>query len=464
MGSMNYTTTYKTSPTENDAFTQGINSGFISRYAFLLLILASLAIDFFTPYLMQARLLPNAVRFTADAVVLALIILLMLRVIVFNKIPAMLLLILGITLIWGVVAFGEGQPLVATAWGWWRLFKFPILGVLTFLQPFWVDNSSEKLRRFTLYALQLNVLLQILEYLGGEVPGDNLAGFFGRHGVGALLLFIMFALCLAFGRWLDKGRWDMMIWVFVLGAISSGLGEMKFFPFGVAAIGLMTFVLQLLKGRQFQKLFVYTILLTLLIFSFGAFYNKVVAEANGSRRLEEYLDLDTLDAYLNRSFTRDGNKFYIGRGLAVQLGWQSIQRDNTTLLFGMGIGSRSESVTLGVVGEGLSESYYGLASGSSLMVLMQELGVGGLTLFGLICLIIILHLWNDLLRFPESEHNTLRYAIILLTLMWPMWLWYTQTWIHSVFMTLYWATLGYLWGYARQQDKKRKANTSSYIL
>lgn len=434
--------------TVQNSLARGIDQHFLTKYAFLLLIALSFAVDFFTPYLIRRRYVPGSVRYLGDMAIMGLFILLLLRSIVFNRIPLALLVIIGITMIWGLVALYEGQPLLATVWGWWRLFKFPIIGVLTYLQPFWPENFSEKLRVGCLRLLQLNVLLQGYQYFTGEIPGDHLSGFFGKHGVAPLLLFAMFCLSLALGRWLAKSRWDMLLWVLPLSAIASGLGEMKLFPFVMVAMGVVTFVIQLLRGRHYQKLFFYALFIAVATIAFGMFYNIVVAEARGTRRIEEYLNSETLDEYLNRSYRRSNGEYYFGRGFALRLGWQNIQRDNTTLLFGTGLGTRGESKSLGVAGSGLTGSDFGLNSGTSLLVLLQELGVVGLTVFWLISMWIVAALWLPMMRHPDSEHNTLRFAVMLLTVLWPLWIWYSQTWTFGVFMALYWGSVGYLLGYA----------------
>lgn len=437
---------------EKSYLEKGIEKQFLTKYAFLILVSFSLAIDFFTPYLVRQKVLPNSVRYLGDAAILGLFVLLLFRSIVFNKIPIALFLILAILSIWGLVAFYEGQPILATFWGAWRLFKFPIIGILTFVQPFWPENFSERFRLACLRILQVNVLLQLYQYLAGEVPGDHLSGFFGKHGVSPLLLFIMFCLSIALGRWLAESKWDMLFWVLPLGGLASGLGEMKLFPFVIVAMGIVTFVLQLLRGRQYQKLFFYAVFTAIVVVAFGMFYNAVVADARGTLRIEEYLNIDTLDEYLNRSYIRPNGEYYFGRGFALQLGWQTIQRDSTTTLFGTGLGSRSESQTLGVAGSGLTSGDYGLSSGSSLLVLMQELGVVGLILFELVAFWVVGALWIAAAKHPESRHNTLRFAIMLLTILWPLWLWYSQTWTFGVYMTLYWGTVGYLMAFAAKDD------------
>lgn len=431
---------------------KGIQSSFISRYAFLLLIVLSLGVDFFTPFLNQQRILPSVVRYVADVAIMGMFMLLMVRTIVFDKIPKSLLIILGITLIWGIIPLFEQQSILATLWGWWRLFKYPIIGILTYLQPFWPENFSQKFKRGLLISLQLNTLLQIFQYANGAIPNDNLAGFFGRVGVAPLLMFITFCMSLAFAEWLVKHQWRFLLWVMILGGIASGLGEMKLFPVVVVVLSIITFLLQTLRGGNLQQLVFYTALIILIIFGFGSFYNTVVAEARGTLRIEEYLELETLDGYLNRYYVRDNGEYYIGRGYALQLGWETIQRDYTTLLFGMGLGSRSESTTLGVAGSGLLQSDFGIVAGSSLLVYMQEMGIVGLTFFAVFITIVCVELWRDFKRFPQSEHNSLRVGVIICSMTWPLLIYYGQTWTFSVFMTLYWGVLGYLLGYARRMD------------
>ncbi|MEM7330581.1 MAG: hypothetical protein AAF490_00725 [Chloroflexota bacterium] len=442
----------KVGKAEKSSLAKGIEQQVWTKYAFLFLILASFSVDFFTPYLVRMRILPNSVRFLADAAILGLFVLLLFRSIVFDKIPLPLFLIFAILAVWGLVATYEGQPLLATLWGAWRLFKYPIIGILTYLQPFWPDNFHETLRIGCLRLLQVNISLQIFQYASGDIPGDHLSGFFGKHGVSPLLFLIIFCLAVALGRWLAESKWDMLLWVLPLGAVASGLGEMKLFPFVVVALSSVTFVVQLLRGRQYQKLFFYVVFVAIVTVSFGMFYNTVVAEARGTLRIEEYLNVETLDEYLNRSYRRDNGNYYLGRGFALQLGWDTIQRDGTTFLFGMGVGTRSESTTLGVAGAGLVESVYGLNSGTSLLVMMQEFGVVGLVLFEIIMLWSVFVLWLSVEKNSKSPYNTLRFAIMLLSLLWPIWLWYSQTWTFGVFMTLYWGTLGYLLGFAKNNE------------
>ena len=422
---------------------------FLFDYPLIALLVVAFAIDVFTPYFIWKGLLPGAVRFISDLIIAFILVIVVVRMLVFDRIPGAVLLILGITLIWSTVAIFERQSGLATIWGWWLMFRYPLVAIFTFIQPVWPKGFTRLFTRLCLFLLQINTLLQIYQYFTGQRVGDDLAGFFGWQGVIPLLMFMMFTTCLALGYWLHYGQWRMFIWSILLGSIASGLGEIKFFPFAALLVGVLAVLMQVIEGGHLPRLMIFIALFTVLTPAFASFYNIVVADAQGSKRIEEYLDPDTLNEYLYKTYARSGGRFYIGRGFAFNLGWQSIQRDETTFLFGMGIGARSESQALGIVGAGLTQGDYGITAGTSILVFMQEFGIVGLSLFIVIGIWIIVVLWRDVHRYPDSETNPLRFGLIIFTFLWPFWLWYGRIWIFSVVMLLYWFSLGYVLCMAR---------------
>lgn len=416
---------------------------FWSKYLFLMPLLLALAIDLITPYFISHRMIPSAVRWLADAAIAGMIVLVFARMMAFDRIPLGALALAGMSIIWILVGLFENQGVLTTVWGWWRMFKYPAVGIFVYLHQAWPENIPLWLKKGLLGVLTFEVAMQGWQYFSGVQPGDHLAGTFGRHGVGPLFMFTIFVLCLALGQWLAQGKSRMLIWTLVLGSIASGLGEIKFFPFAVVAVAAATMAIHMIRGGQIQKLLIYIGLFAVVVPTFFVFYNNVVATESNSKRLEDYFELDTTEAYLNNTYVNSGGRFYIGRGFALQLGWQVIQRDMTTFLFGYGLGARSESKSLGLEGAGLQNGYYG-TSGTSLLVMMQELGTVGLTIFALFILWVALRLFRDARRDPDSDLNVLRYAILLYTITWPLWIWYHQVWDYGVTMGLYWATLGYL--------------------
>ena len=169
---------------------------------------------------------------------------------VFNRIPPWFLAVIGVTLLSSITAVFEGQAVAATVWGWWIMFRYPMLAVFAYLQPHWPEQFSKRIRYLVLFLLTLNVGFQGLQYLGGEIPGDNLAGAFGRHGVGALTMFTMLAICLALGQWLATGKATELMWALAMGAIGSGLGEMKVYPAAILALGIAAVVIHIFRGGK----------------------------------------------------------------------------------------------------------------------------------------------------------------------------------------------------------------------
>ncbi|KAA3663970.1 MAG: hypothetical protein DWQ04_08065 [Chloroflexi bacterium] len=418
---------------------------FVTTYPFLTAVFGAFCVDFFTPYLIWKAGFPSAVRFLSDAIIAMILALVFTRMLAFNKIPRIVLLLFGVSIIWTVVALFEGQGLVGTIWGWWVMFRYPMIGLFIYLQPSWPKNIRINYMNACVWLLTANTLLQIIQYAGGQRADDHLAGFFGRHGVMPLFFFAILIICYALGYWIAYGNWKILLFTIVLGAVASGLGEMKVFPVALVLVGLLSLGLQLLEGTQVQRIFFFLLLFSIIFPAFAAFYNVVVADARGTKRIEEYLDADTADEYLNATYTENsGTYFYLGRSFALELGWKTIQRDRTTFLFGMGLGTRAESKTLGVAGTALTRGDYGLNSGTSLLVMMQELGVVGLSIFIFFLLWVVVKLWMDAQRNPDSLTNPLRYGAILFALCWPFWLYYGQVWVISVIMILFWGTLGYL--------------------
>ncbi len=53
-------------------------------------------------------------------------------------------------------------------------------------------------------------------------------------------------------------------------------------------------------------------------------------------------------------------------------------------------------------------------------------------------------LMRGIKRYPNSKASPLAYALLLFSLLWPLWLWYKSVWAFRVPMLLYWIALGYL--------------------
>jgi hypothetical protein len=414
-------------------------------HMFLTLILVALAVDTITPYLIWKEAIPSSIRWLSHAVVAAMILVAYARVMLFDRVPGLLWLILGISVIGGAVAYSNNQGLSATLWGWWIMFQYPFVGLFAYMQPSWPKDFPRIVRNVLVGILVLTVIVQGIQYWQGATPGDSLAGIFAEHGTGKLVIFILLAFCFALGGWMVKGRWQFLIFVAGVGAISSLLGEIKLFPF--AALGIGALSIALIRGKQIMKLVLNSVLILGVAGLFLIAYNAFVPAAE-NRPLEKFLEFEVLDQYFGfaKQQSTGGQNLYsnVGRNYAIQQIWNDITEDAKTFFLGMGLGARGESQALGIVGIGFSRTALDFTSGTSLLVMMQEFGILGFVSVGGFFFWLILRLFKDIRSNPESELTILRYGLLLFSTLWPVWLWYGSVWSFRVPMLIYWVVLGYV--------------------
>lgn len=199
-----------------------------------ILFLFALATDLLTPLLIWKGVLPASTRWLSHAAIASMMALVFLRMMTMNRIPRAVWIIASASAVGLVVALLQGQGFVASAWGWWILFQFPIVGLFAYLQPKWPDRFPEKFRAACLWILALQVVVQLGQYAAGQRPGDDLAGLFGWHGTSYLVLFALFVVSLGLGQWVASGRWRFAVAALVLGGASSALGGNEILSFRCA--------------------------------------------------------------------------------------------------------------------------------------------------------------------------------------------------------------------------------------
>jgi hypothetical protein len=219
--------------------------------------------------------------------------------------------------------------------------------------------------------------------------------------------------------------------------------------FALCALGVMFYIA---KGGQLWRLVPYIVIIGFVVLLFIIGYNTYVPGAEQTPIESFILDTDTLSGYtlaLHRSSAHSG-VYVMGRNLAIRYGWHTITKDPLTFMVGLGLGARGESVTLGTAGVAFAQAYRQLSLRSSLLILMQEMGFSGLIAMTTFIIWISLVLFRDIRRDTESPITELRYALLLFSLLWPIWMWYTTVLNHGVTMLLYWGTLGYVLGEAKR--------------
>jgi hypothetical protein len=413
-----------------------------------LIILAFLA-DLLTPLLIWKGILPGGFRWISHAAVILMIGLVPIRMLAFNRIPVSFWIIVVLSLVGIFTAIFTGQGFAATMWGWWLMFQYPLVGLFAYLQPDWPKGFSKKFLTLIVCVLMLEVFVQLGQYFTGETPGDNLAGTFGENGTSHLILFLNLVLCFALGDWLEKQRWTFLAPTLVFGFSASILGEIKFFLVVMGFLGLFASVFYAFKSKRLLNLIPYALLMSLFVLIFIPAYNLIVPSARDIPVDRYFRDEQLVEKYLNLTIRTPnmGSTYYdLGRNYAASYGWDQITSDPFTLIFGYGIGARSESKTLGIVGRALEQGNLGITSGTSLLIIMQETGLLGLFSLLVFMIAVVSNLYKQSRMHPDSDINGLRYGLILFTLLWPLWLWYNTAWILRVPMLIYWVILGYVMG------------------
>lgn len=442
------------------------NIKFPDRFVYLPIL--ALCVDLFTPYLIWKNVIPAEIRWISHIVIAFMIIITIFRMIAYDHIPRIVVYIFSILIIGTMMAVRYGQATLPTIWGIWLVLQFPMVALFAYLQPNPPKNLQDVIRKFGLRILILQVLVQIIQYALGEPPGDDLAGLFGNNGTGIAVVFALMINCFFLGYWISTRRWLELVIVMVLGGVSSVLGEMKLYPYGIAIVGIIALVIYSKKYRNFKVILGYLPIIVAVSLGFVIVYNLIVPGANRVP-FQTYLESpDALSEYLNRSesfSTNEGRYTDIGRGFALSYGWNSIRKDTLTLLFGYGLGARSVSRTLDTAGIGLTTGGLGFSVGTSLLILMQETGIVGLLSLGGLFIWILTKLSADIQKEPSSDNTSLRLGLLFCTILWPIWLWYANVWTMRVPMLLYWYLLGYVFSESHQlADKIQKKVTLKLAL
>lgn len=409
------------------------------------LLVFAFVLDVFASFLVWKGFLPEEVTSISQMFVAVAVVFAYTRMMILHRIPAAVWALLGVSAIGITVAVFRGQGLAATLWGWWNLFKYPMLGIYAYMRLRWPDDFAKKLTQVCFGLVVFQTIFQIGQYLLGEPIGDNLAGTFGWHGVGHILFLTCLALSLALGLWVAERRWTTLLLILALGAVSNVLAENKIFPAAALALAVASVGLYVGQRGQLSRLFVFAILLVAGVWAFSAGYNALVPGAEREPLQRLFIEEDARENYLNkvkRSRTAEQQTYNLGRNVAIEYALSTLEGDMVSLGFGLGLGARSQSGTLGVAGAGLRADKFD--RGSQLVAIVQEMGLFGLLMVLGFTAWVSAKLWLDIRRYPESPARALRHGLLLFSLFWPVWLWYKNPLGADVAMMIYWIGLGYV--------------------
>jgi hypothetical protein len=421
------------------------------------LLITLFLLELLTPYFVSHGMIPDIMGEVSQVLFAALVAFAYTRMAILRQIPGAAWFLLGVSAIGVTTALASGQGLTATLWGWWLLFKFPLVGIYAYLRPYWSEEFPWWLTKLCLAIMTIEVVFQLGQYLSGEPPGDHLAGTFGRHGAAHLFFLAFFTLCLALGQLVAHGRWKPFLLALCLGAASSVLAENKIFSFAILLLMLLAISLTLAHSRRSARTVLPLLLLTIGgVWGFTIAYNAFVAGDIRRQYQDYFLDVEVTQDYVYKLWNPvqgTSGRWSLGRAGGVQYSLRTMSSDPVTLLFGYGLGSRGQSDFLGTEGAKLRSDRY--ERGTQLMIMIQELGLFGLVVILGFTVWVVLALWRDVRREPHSPFTALRYALFLFSLLWLLWLWYGRPLESHATMLLYWASLGCVFG----QSHRRFADT-----
>jgi len=409
--------------------------------------------EIFTPFLQWPIGLPKLVMVGVEGIGALIIFLAFGFMLTKDRIPKGVLVVLGITFVWGIVGLFEGQSFAAFLWGWWRLFKYPLIGLFAYLVIGNPKGFAEWFIKFCMALLIFQVVVQFIMYAMGYPTGDDLAGTFGWRGVMQFTMMVFFVVCMGIGHWLGTNKLTFLSLSLLVGLVGTIMSGTKFYLFGVVLLLAAAFIINTIRGGQLRKHLMFILLFVVVATIFVPIYNRFNADLGGDRPLEAYLDPETAIRYLLYTQAADG-RYYVGRGYAPIYAWQQLQRDETATLFGFGLGSRTRSSVLGVDGSGLAGDAFGGVSGSTLGTWMQEYGMVGIAVFLILIIWLTMQLFRYLRKRPGPMEASMTYGLILFTSFWPLWIWYHNVWNAGVMLTLYWVALGYILRQSLSQQRR----------
>jgi len=423
------------------------------------LIIAALLTEIFSPILIWKAGLPSAFRWISAGSVFLVIVIGLIQMLRRNKVPWVLILVLALILIGVVQAFTNGGSPTSILWGIWQMFKYPLLGIIVSQQEDFSSELTKKVYLWGFLLLMVQIIVQLLQYIFGETDPDQLAGTFSQYrwgGTTPLVLVLIFISCLFLCRWIVSNKSMSVIIVFLLASFSSVLGELKiFFPvyFSIVIISLIFLIIY----KKWRKIFSLLILVGLFFCTLQLLQNKPINtnltfDVNNAFDYSRYLDPEVFYKYFNttQQWSSDAG-FTPGRNYYITQVVRIISHDPVTLWFGMGIGAQSESKTLGTVGSAIQQGDLGNVSGTSLTVLLGEYGILGIISFALSVILILINLAALSRSSNSPNHLGLINALFVFSLFWPIWVWYSSSWILGAPMIIYWTLLGYIF---QQQNKK----------
>lgn len=342
-----------------------------------------------------------------------------------------------------VIATLNGQNILITAWGWWLIYKGPILGLYVFQKKSNIRSFTRKILNYGNIILVFEVLVQIIQYSSGVPIGDQLGGTFGEWGTQALATFLIIVFALNLSAWIIRSNGKKLLLIFLLCLISSMLSSTKIFPFVAVVMGVIAIIFRIEYTRRLLMIMPTIIFIVFQVFLMIFIFSKFLP----SSQLDEYgllFNKDTLHEYYFM-LAEGEKKFDVGRNIQILLAWNQLKSSKlpvSTIYWGDGLGARAESNVLGDTGIALRNNDLGAFSGTSLTVLIGEMGIMGIISMIFFYISVVLTLWISRRRYKSEDIQVLKYGILIFSICWPILLWYASSWSYAIPSFFYWCGLG----------------------
>jgi len=371
------------------------------------------------------------------------------RVFISIKLTGSFLIILLISIQGIIVSFLNSQNVYIIIYAWFVLFRGPLIAYY-FKDQYKFGNDYVKiLIQILLMIIIFELCFQLYEYLEGSFNMDQRGGSLGEWSTQYLIILEILCLSIMIGFALFKGKYLLLTVSSILVSFSSLLGEMKLFPYAIFIMAILSIIIYVILNRKesktkiFRTVGIFSLIMIVPLFIYLSLYNKFILPTAGKTFVE--ISAPKFIKQQETSVQKDTQGNYdVGRTTGIIYVFNQIKTNPVTMIFGEGIGSRSESKSLHILGKSLEKGAITGLTRSSLIIIFSELGIIGILLLFFSMINVIFKLFKMLLHNIQIETACLIFGLLIFTILAPVWLWYGTSWTYPLVLYLYWINIGYI--------------------
>jgi|GEM_PF-6350802 len=364
----------------------------------------------------------------------------------YRSISALLLLCGLFCLFYSIVGVLSGSSITSVLWGVKLLIQYPLVALIVFNNPNIFEKIRVNIKGFLFSLLVIEIMIQLYQYHILNEQWDNIAGTFGESGTAKLNSFLVFVLCFFTSLTLyrsGKKSYGLLLLVAVLCFFSSILGEIKaFYVIGpiIMVVGITILAIDNKKIGKKGAIGLIVVAVAIMIM-YPIVYSAIYGE-NIDLYYDDLLTPNSVITYSGRFARNADGTLDVGRAVALSIAMDDLFINPIAIILGYGIGARSESNWLMASGVLIRNSLLESNTGSSIVVFLSEFGLLGILILTIAWLATIRYLYKT--RRLQNENSVLNYTLLIYTIVMIILLFYSNAWIHSIAMMLYWGLLGFV--------------------